>query len=129
MIVLFVKDTATTENNQDRHTLSQHDALPISVQSDGAEALAQAARAAGAGAFVHVSAIGADPHSRSRYGRTKGEGEARVLAASPGATIIRPSVLFGPEDDFIKRFARTATLLLRKIESASRREKVGRYVW
>src|SRR3546814_4932634 len=59
------------------------------VQSDGAEALAQAARAAGAGAFVHVSAIGADPHSRSRYGRTKGEGEARVLAAFPGATIIR----------------------------------------
>src|SRR3546814_619302 len=78
------------------------------VQSDGAEALAQAARAAGAGAFVHVSAIGADPHSRSRYGRTKGEGEARVLAAFPGATIIRPSVIFGPEDAFINRFARMA---------------------
>lgn len=81
------------------------------VQSDGAEALAQAARAAGAGAFVHVSAIGADPHSRSRYGRTKGEGEARVLAAFPGATIIRPSVIFGPEDDFINRFARMAKML------------------
>src|SRR3546814_17390604 len=67
--------------------------------------------AAGAGAFVQVSAIGADPHSRSRYGRTKGEGEARVLAAFPGATIIRPSVIFGPEDDFINRFARMAKML------------------
>src|SRR3546814_3185516 len=82
------------------------------VQSDGAGGRAQAARAAGAGAVVHVSAIGADPHSRSRYGRTKGEGEARVLAAFPGATIIRPTVIFGPDDDFINSFARMANMLL-----------------
>jgi NADH dehydrogenase len=81
------------------------------VQADGAAALANAAQEAGVDAFVHVSAIGADPHSRSRYGRTKGEGEAAVKAAFPKATIIRPSVIFGPEDDFINRFARMVSLL------------------
>ncbi len=81
-----------------------------SVHADGAEALAQAARDAGAKAFVQVSAIGADPASRSRYGRSKAEGEARVTGVFPGATIIRPSVIFGPEDDFINRFARMVKL-------------------
>ena len=71
----------------------------------GPEALAEAAAQAGATAFVHVSAIGADPESPSNYGRSKGEGEARVRAAFPGATIIRPSVLFGREDGFVNRFA------------------------
>jgi NADH dehydrogenase len=54
---------------------------------------------------VHVSSIGADPAAASVYARTKGEGEAAVLAAFPEATILRPSVLFGPEDDFFNRFA------------------------
>ena len=68
------------------------------VHVDGARNVAEAARDAGATALVHVSAIGADPESQSRYGRTKGEGEAAVRAAFPSATIVRPSLVFGPED-------------------------------
>src|SRR5204863_660131 len=66
---------------------------------------AAAAKAADASAFVHVSAIGADPESASDYGRTKGLGEQAVRSAFRNATIIRPSVVFGPEDDFTNRFA------------------------
>lgn len=80
------------------------------VQAEGSESLAKAARAAGAEAFVQVSAIGADVESASRYGRSKAEGEARVKAAFPGATIIRPSIIFGPEDNFLNRFARMVKL-------------------
>ncbi len=72
---------------------------------DGARAVAAAAAAAGVEALVHVSAIGADPASPSRYGRSKGEGEAAVRAAFAGATIVRPSIVFGREDAFINRFA------------------------
>ncbi len=72
---------------------------------DGARAVAQAAAEAGVGALVQVSAIGADPASPAAYGRTKGEGEAAVLAAYPRATILRPSVVFGREDQFLNRFA------------------------
>jgi NADH dehydrogenase len=75
------------------------------LQRDGARNIAEAATQAGAGALVHVSAIGADPDSESRYGRTKGEGERAVRAAFPGATIMRPSIVFGREDNFINRFA------------------------
>lgn len=75
------------------------------VHAYGAGKLAAAAKAAGAQAFVHVSAIGADPESGSEYGRTKGLGEAAVRAAFPAATIVRPSVVFGPEDEFTNRFA------------------------
>ena len=71
----------------------------------GAKAAAEAARDAGASAFVHISAIGADPKSESAYGRSKGEGEAAVRAAFPSATIIRPSLVFGPEDQLTNRFA------------------------
>ena len=78
---------------------------------DGARNAAAAAADAGARAFVQVSAIGADPESESDYGRTKGEGEAEVRSAFPGATILRPSILFGYEDQFINRFARMAQLL------------------
>lgn len=78
---------------------------------DGARNVAEAARAAGADALVHVSAIGADPDSRSRYGRTKGEGENAVRAAFPSASIVRPSVVFGREDNFVNRFAGLARLL------------------
>jgi len=76
----------------------------------GARNVAEAAAATGAGALVHVSAIGADPESESAYGRSKGEGEAAVRAAFPGATILRPSILFGREDNFVNRFAGLARL-------------------
>lgn len=78
------------------------------IHGTGAGRAAKAARATGAGAFVQVSAIGADADSPSYYGQTKAEGEAAVRSAFPSATIIRPSVLFGPEDDFTNRFARLA---------------------
>jgi uncharacterized protein YbjT (DUF2867 family) len=77
------------------------------VHMAGAEAVALAAKAAGA-SLVHVSAIGADENSPSRYGRSKAAGERRVLAAAPAATIVRPSIVFGPEDDFFNRFAALA---------------------
>src|SRR5437868_4299426 len=75
------------------------------LHADAAETIAREARALGAGALVHVSAIGADPKSEAAYARTKAEGEARVRKAHPGVTILRPSVLFGPEDQFFNRFA------------------------
>lgn len=78
------------------------------VHVDGAANVARAAAAAGARAFVQVSAIGADPASPSAYGRSKGEGEAAVRAAFPVATILRPSIVFGPEDSFVNRFASMA---------------------
>lgn len=80
------------------------------LQSEGAGALARAAAAAGVKRFVQVSAIGADLRSPSDYARTKAEGEAAVRAALPAATILRPSVVFGPEDDFFNRFGSMAAL-------------------
>jgi NADH dehydrogenase len=80
------------------------------VQSFGAEQVALAAAAHGA-RMVHVSAIGADPASTSAYARAKAEGEKAVLAAKPDATIFRPSVMFGPEDDFFNRFGALARFL------------------
>jgi uncharacterized protein YbjT (DUF2867 family) len=77
---------------------------------EGARNIAEAAAEAGASALVQVSAIGADPASASAYGRSKGEGEAAVRAAFPSATIMRPSVLFGREDNFVNRFAGMARL-------------------
>jgi NADH dehydrogenase len=75
------------------------------VQADGAGHVAAAAKAVGAGSLVHVSAIGADASSASAYGRSKGDGEAAVRAAFTDAAILRPSTLFGREDQFINRFA------------------------
>ncbi|MES2339404.1 MAG: NAD-dependent epimerase/dehydratase family protein [Pseudomonadota bacterium] len=71
----------------------------------GAANVARATAAAQVAALVHVSAIGADPESPSNYGRTKGAGEAAVRAAFPAATILRPSLVFGREDQFTNRFA------------------------
>jgi uncharacterized protein YbjT (DUF2867 family) len=79
------------------------------VQGEGAGTVARAAAAAGA-RMVHVSAIGADEHSDSAYARSKAAGEKAVLAATPAATILRPSVVFGPEDNFINRFAGLAKI-------------------
>ncbi|HWT11747.1 MAG TPA: complex I NDUFA9 subunit family protein [Allosphingosinicella sp.] len=81
------------------------------VHVAGAANVAGAAAAAGARTLVHVSAIGADPDSPSEYGRTKGEGELAVRAAFPAATAIRPSIVFGAEDNFVNRFAGLARLL------------------
>ncbi|WP_066517946.1 complex I NDUFA9 subunit family protein [Sphingobium cloacae] len=75
------------------------------VHRQGAENVAKAAAEAGVKALVHVSAIGADAHSPSAYGRSKAAGEAAVKAAFPNATILRPSIVFGPEDQFLNRFA------------------------
>lgn len=77
------------------------------VQDLGAGAVAKAAAALGA-RMVHVSAIGADENSPSRYARSKAAGEKAVLSAVPSATILRPSVVFGPEDQFTNRFASLA---------------------
>jgi len=79
------------------------------VQGKGAGAVATAAAAAGA-RMVHVSAIGADENSLSRYARAKAAGEKAVRAAVPSATIMRPSVVFGPEDQFTNRFAALAQI-------------------
>ena len=76
------------------------------LQGKGAGRIATAALAAGASSFVHVSAIGADPASDIAYARTKAEGEAAVLAGFAQATVLRPSILFGADDNFINLFAR-----------------------
>ncbi len=72
---------------------------------DGARTIADAAAKAGVETLVHVSAIGADPESASRYGRSKGNGEIAVREAFANATILRPSIVFGREDNFLNRFA------------------------
>ena len=79
------------------------------VHALGAGAVAKAARDAGA-RMVHVSAIGADESSPSRYARSKAAGEKAVLEAVPSASILRPSVVFGPEDQFSNRFAALARM-------------------
>ncbi len=83
-----------------------YDALHVK----GARAVAKAAKAAGARQLVHISAIGADPKSPSNYGRTKAMGEQAVLEEFPDAIIIRPSIVFGPEDEFYNRFAGLAQI-------------------
>ena len=90
------------------------------VHVEGAHNIAEAAREAGAAALVQVSAIGADPSARSNYGRTKGEGEEAVRQAFPNATIIRPSLVFGPEDDLTNRFAAMARLPFLPVIAARR---------
>jgi uncharacterized protein YbjT (DUF2867 family) len=80
------------------------------VHADGAAAVAEAAKAEGA-RLIHVSALGVRPDSASLYAQSKAAGEAAVLATIPDATIFRPSVLFGPEDDFFNKFAGLARFL------------------
>ncbi|WP_337875149.1 complex I NDUFA9 subunit family protein [Elioraea sp.] len=81
------------------------------IQGEAPGRIGRAAAAAGARAVVHLSAIGADPASPSAYARSKAEGEEAVRAAFPGATILRPSIVFGPEDGFFNRFAALARFL------------------
>ncbi len=80
-------------------------------QADGAGRVARIAAEEGVRNLVHISAIGADPDSRSAYARTKAAGEAAVRAAFPQAVILRPSVVFGPDDGFFNRFAGMARLI------------------
>jgi len=79
------------------------------VMAAGAQSVARAAQAASA-PLVHVSAIGVDEKSTSRYARAKAEGERLVLAAHKAAVVVRPSIVFGPEDDFFNRFAALARI-------------------
>jgi len=81
------------------------------VHVRGAETLAAAVKVNNIRNFVQVSAIGADVEAASDYARTKGEAEAIIRAAIPSADILRPSVLFGPKDDFFNRFASMAQLM------------------
>ena len=81
------------------------------VHVEGAARIARAAAQAGASRLVHVSALGADVGAASSYAQSKAEGESEVMAAFPTATIIRPSVIFGPEDGFFNVFANMARIL------------------
>ena len=91
------------------------------VHVRGAGNVAAAARDAKATALIHISAIGADPQSEAEYGRTKAEGEAAVRSAFPGATIFRPSLVFGPEDQLTNRLAGLARLPVLPIIASQRR--------
>jgi NADH dehydrogenase len=90
------------------------------VHVDGARDLAEAARDGSLKALVHISAIGSDINSPSNYGRTKGEGEEAARKAFPQATIIRPSLAFGPEDELTNRFAGMARLPLLPVIAGKR---------
>jgi NADH dehydrogenase len=83
-----------------------HDA----VQAFGPRAIGEAARAQGISSVVHISAIGADQPSTVGYMRTKAEGEAGLRETLPAAVVMRPSIMFGPEDDFFNRFAAMARM-------------------
>jgi NADH dehydrogenase len=81
------------------------------VQTEGPRAIARAAARAGITNLVHVSAIGADAASAAAYARSKAAGEAAILAEVPGSVILRPSIVFGPEDNFFNQFAGLARML------------------
>lgn len=80
------------------------------VHAEAAGTIAEAAKREGLQSLAHISAIGANAQSESLYARSKSEGEARVRDAFPAATILRPSIVFGPEDDFFNRFAALARI-------------------
>lgn len=80
------------------------------IHVEGAARIAKAAKAAGAERLVHISAIGADKASPAKYAQTKALGEEATFAGFPGATVLRPSIIFGPEDEFFNRFAAMARI-------------------
>ena len=91
--------------------LRQHGAQRFDTVHHTAPAkLARLAREAGVTRLVHISAVGADPRATSEYAKSKAAGEKAVMDAFPTATILRPSIVFGPEDDFFNRFASMAVL-------------------
>ncbi|MEZ5647855.1 MAG: complex I NDUFA9 subunit family protein [Alphaproteobacteria bacterium] len=81
------------------------------IHDQGARIIATAAKAAGAHQLLHISALGASLNAASRYARSKAAGEAAVRTAFPNATVFRPSVVFGPDDQFFNRFATLASFL------------------
>jgi NADH dehydrogenase len=81
------------------------------IHAEAARRIAHAAREVGVGALVHLSAIGADPNADSSYAQSKGFGERDVREEFPAATILRPSLIFGPEDQFFNKFASLARFL------------------
>jgi NADH dehydrogenase len=91
------------------------------IHVNGARHIADAAKKGGAKAVVHISAMGANPESPSIYGRTKGEGEIALKKAFKGATIIRPSLVFGSEDSLTNRFAAMAKLPILPVIAADRK--------
>jgi NADH dehydrogenase len=91
------------------------------IQGEAPGTVARAAAAAGAAHLVHLSAIGAATDSPSLYARSKAAGEAAVRQGFPAATILRPSVVFGPEDDFFNRFAAMAQLPFMPVVSGGTR--------
>ena len=88
---------------------AKHQKFPA-IQAEGAERIARLAAAEGVKNLVHVSSLSADPQSKSIYARTKAEGEASVTKHFPSAVILRPSVMFGPDDGFFNRFAAMSRL-------------------
>jgi NADH dehydrogenase len=96
------------------------------IQAEGAGRVARLASTYNAQRLVHISAIGADPNGPARYSRTKAEGEALVREHFPAATILRPSLVFGPEDQFFNRFANLALMspVMPVIAGASRFQPV-----
>jgi uncharacterized protein YbjT (DUF2867 family) len=82
-----------------------------SIHVAGAEAIGEAARDAGISSLVHLSAIGADPAHASAYARSKAAGEAAIRAICPDTIVLRPSIVFGPEDQFFNRFAEMARFM------------------
>jgi NADH dehydrogenase len=80
------------------------------LQAEGAGRIARLAAAAGVASLIQISAIGADADSPAQYARTKAEGEHAVRVAFPGATVLRPSLVFGPEDQFFNRFGALARM-------------------
>lgn len=80
------------------------------LHTEAADTIAKVAKSQGIGRLIHMSAIGADPEATSRYARSKGDGEVAVKAAFPDASIVRPSIVFGAEDEFFNRFAGMARL-------------------
>lgn len=80
------------------------------IHADAPEHIARMAQAAGVKRFIHLSALGCDAPNPSRYAASKFRGEQQILNAFPEATILRPSIIFGPEDDFFNRFAYMASL-------------------
>ncbi len=80
------------------------------VQAEGARIVAEATAAAGIGTLVQMSALGASADSKSAYARTKAAGESAAFSAVPGAVVVRPSIIFGPEDQFFNRFASLARM-------------------
>ena len=81
------------------------------IQAEGARSVARATRDAGITSLIQMSALGSDPDSSSAYAQSKARGEAAAMEMVPGATVIRPSIVFGPEDNFFNQFANLATML------------------